>query len=137
MGVEIPTIESSIHPLQLDEPPPFPMPTRIHFLPEPPDAPDSTDVDATMLAFQETMRAFLETQRAVLGEYLGRTNHKPGPSPAPGSARSNGWSPGRRSRRSTPSTRGPTRSPSITRSAAGSSRRSTRRSKGFRSCRSR
>ncbi len=29
------------------------------------------EIDATMLAFQETMRAFLETQQAVIGAYLG------------------------------------------------------------------
>ncbi len=31
----------------------------------------SSEIDATMLAFQETMRAFLETQQAVIGAYLG------------------------------------------------------------------
>jgi malonyl CoA-acyl carrier protein transacylase len=37
---------------------------------------EPSEVDATMLAFQETMRAFLETQQAVIGTYL-----TSGPSP--------------------------------------------------------
>ena len=67
-----PSIEPAVHPRPMIETATLPLGTRFRFLVEEEIASTpSTDVDSTMLAFQETMRAFLETQRTVLGAYLG------------------------------------------------------------------
>jgi malonyl CoA-acyl carrier protein transacylase len=64
-------MEASLHPRWSSEPAPLPPADRFHLGDGEPDGPELSEVDATMLTFQETMRAFLETQQAVIGAYLG------------------------------------------------------------------
>jgi hypothetical protein len=64
-------MESALHSQRLAEPAPAPPASRFLFVEDEPASPALSEIDATMLAFQDTMRAFLETQQAVIGAYLG------------------------------------------------------------------
>ncbi len=60
-----------------------PPPSRFLFVEEESPSPALDEIDATMIAFQDTMRAFLETQHAVIGAYLGSSRACVGAQRAP------------------------------------------------------
>ena len=103
-----------------------------------------SEIDATMLAFQETMRAFLETQQAVIGAYLGshtdrwngRSTTTSGPEPGPWVGEIRRLIPGSEVEAAYLLDAGTTRSPITTRWVVGEYRRWTRRARDCRSCHS-
>lgn len=78
------SMDPSFHPRLRGEPEPLPPAARLRFGGEESQPPLASEVDATMLAFQETMRAFLDTQQAVMGAYLGSPSAEFGGRGAPG-----------------------------------------------------